>query len=80
MRVTSPSLSTKVILPLSFTMKVLRTTVTSGGEKSRSELCHLVVMTSFDIAGYSFHQWMRGGFDDWWYTFLHFFPEEFPFP
>ena len=62
-------------------MKVLRTTVTSGGEKSRSDLCHLVVMTSFDIiAGYSFYQWMRGGFDEWWYTFLHFSQRSFLFP
>ena len=61
MRVTSPSLSTKVILPLSFTMKVLRTTITSSGEEDcRSELCHLVDLISFDKAGYSFNQWMMG--------------------
>ena len=60
MRVTSPSLSTKVILPSSFTMKVVRTTITSSGEDCRSELCHVVALISFDIAGYSFNQWMMG--------------------
>ena len=49
MRVTSPSLSTKVILPSSFTMKVLRTSITSSGEDCRSELCH---------AGLVWHSWI----------------------
>lgn len=70
-RVTSPSLSTKVILPSSFTMKVLRTTITSSGEDCRSELCHLVDLISFDIAGYSFNQWMMGA----WWLVVYYTPE-----